>query len=138
MAPSSSVIIRPLAPMVAAMARYAEQLYQPPKTTIRGIRQDAFYSPLNPVAPFGPPGTEPRGQIFFPGQNLNWVPRFDAVYSAAQLKSLATYPLARICIENVKDAIVKASWEIQAKPKAGESRKQAQKRSAGDEVILKL
>jgi hypothetical protein len=137
-APSTSLMVRPIAAVTAATARYMGQLYAPPKDSIRGINPDAFYSPLQPVAPFGPPGTQPRGLQYLPGQNLNWVPRFDAEYSSAQLKELAMYPVARIAIENVKDALCKASWTFQLKPKPGETKKELATRMKGDETILKL
>jgi hypothetical protein len=137
-ATSSNIIVRPINATVAAMNRYSQFLYQPPKETIRGIKPDAFYSPLNPVAPMGPAGVEPRGFQYWSGQNLLWTPRADAVYSAAQLKTLATYPLARICIENVKDVVCRAGWAIQAIPEPGETKKQVEARTKGDEVILKL
>lgn len=137
MAPSSAIVVKPLAGFVQALSRLGE-LYQAPKDTIRGITPDAWMSPLQPIRPLGPPGTEPRGFQYYAGQNLIWTPRADAVFTAAQLKQLATYPLARVCVENVKDVLCKMTWEIQAKPKPGESRKQAAERTKGDANIAKL
>jgi len=102
MANSTSLVIRPLGQLVAALSHYGQQLYQPPKDTIRGVEPDTWYSPLQPVKPIGPAGIEPRGFQYYAGQNLLWTPRADAEYSAADLKQMATYPLARIAIENVK------------------------------------
>ncbi len=138
MANGTSITIRPLGPLIAALSRYGQQLYQPPKDTIRGVEPDTWYSPLQPVKPIGPPGVEPRAFQYWAGQNLLWTPRADAEYSAADLKQLATYPLARIAIENVKDELCKASWQIQPRPEPGESRKAATKRGVNDANLFKL
>lgn len=120
------------------LTQFGQRLFQPPSNTIRGVDADAFYSPLQPTTPIAPVGTEPRGFQYWAGQNLWWTPRPDAEYSAAQLKELATYPLARICISNVKDAICRIPWEIQLKPKPGESKKQLKDRAKGRQDIIKL
>lgn len=136
--PENKLTIRPLGALVAALDRYSQELYKPPEDTIRGVDQDAFMSPLQPVKPMGPPGTEPRGFQYWSGQNMLWTPRPDAEYSASYLKYLATYPLARIAIENVKESMIKASWEIQPRPQPGESRRAAAKRGLGDDTLLKI
>lgn len=134
----TDIIVRPMGPLVAALSRYSQQLFQPPRDTIRGIEPDTWYSPLQPVKPIAPEGVEPRGFQYWAGQNLLWTPRADAELSAADLKQLAAYPLARIAIENVKDAMTKASWEVQPRPEPGESRKAARKRGAGDKGLVKV
>ena len=138
MANSTSLVIRPLGQLVAALSHYGQQLYQPPKDTIRGVEPDTWYSPLQPVKPIGPAGIEPRGFQYYAGQNLLWTPRADAEYSAADLKQMATYPLARIAIENVKDSMCMANWQIQPKPEPGERPKAAMKRGIGDKNLVKL
>lgn len=138
MAGTNSLQIRPIQGLAAQLAQYGQNLFNPPSNTIRNIEPSGWYSPLQPVEPMGPKDIEPRGFQYWWGQNLTWTPRFDAEYSAAQLRSLMTYPLARICAENVKDTICKASWEIQPRPKPGEPRKAAAKRGIGDEQLLKL
>ncbi len=135
---TEKLTIRPIGQMVAALSRYGQQLYQPPSETIRGVEPDTWYSPLQPIKPIGPAGVEPRGFQYWAGQNLLWTPRSDAPLSAADLKTLACYPLARVAIENVKDSMIKASWQIQPRPEQGESRKAAYKRGMGDAKLLAL
>lgn len=113
-------------------------LYRRPPTTIAGIDQDTWYSPDQPVTPFGNQGTEPRQFQTWSGQNLIYTPRSDAEFTAADLKSLATYPLARICIENVKDTVTRAPWEVQMRPHPNETRKEVAERSKGDGNLVKL
>src|SRR6266699_1735232 len=130
----TGLVIRPITQIVAALTA----LYARPAETIRGIDQDSLYSPLQPIVPQGPVGAEPRAFQYWPGQNLTWTPRPDAEYSAADLKALASYPLARICIENVKDTVTRAPWEIQPRTKPGETRKDVAARAKGDENLIKL
>ena len=129
---STGLTIRPLGQMVAALNRYGQNLFQPPNDSIRGIDPQQWPTPLQPVKPMAPEGTEPKGFQFWEGQNLLWTPRADAEYSAATLKQLATYPLARICIENTKDSLCKIPWEIQLRNQPGETKKQTAKRAEGD------
>lgn len=132
----TGLVIKPIASIVSSL----QSLYQRPPETIRGLDLDTWYSPLQPVQPFAPPGSgiEPRGFQMWSGQNLIWTPRADAEYSAADLKALATYPLARICIENVKDTVSRAPWEIQARVKPGETRLERINRSKGDKDLIAL
>ena len=134
----NGITIRPLGALVQAFRQYGQQLFQPPKDTIENIDPNAWFSPLQPIAPIAPEGVEPRGFQYWAGQNLLWTPRADAEYSASDLKELSRYPLARIAIENVKDSLCKASWQIQIRPEQGESRKAATKRGLGDKDLLAL
>jgi len=68
------------------------------------------------------------------GQNLAYTPRADATYSAYMLKSLAVYPLARICIENVKDQLCRIPWEIQLRPQSGETKSEHKLRIKNDAI----
>ena len=129
------LVIKPVAQLLNVMN---QGLYRPPNDEIRGIDLGIWPSPLQPVKPMGPPGSEPKAFQFFEGQNLLYTPRPDSFYTAAQLKQLATFPLASICISNVKDTLSRAPWEIQVKLKPGETRKEAARRAKGDENILKL
>lgn len=134
----TGLVIKPIGNMVQALSRFGQSLYKPPPDTIRGIDSADWYSPLQPIIPFAPEGSEPKGFQYWSGQNLIWTPRADSAYTAADLKGLATYPLARICIENVKDAVTRCSWEIQLRAKPGETRRDTAGRARGDDNLLKL
>jgi 2'-5' RNA ligase len=135
-------IVRNIAPLANAVAngarRMANGLFRPPPSTIAGVDSRNWPSALQPIQPMGPPGSQPLGMNFFYGQNLVYTPRPDAEYTAAQLKTLSQYPLARICIENVKDTICYLPWRIQLKPVAGEMHTDRAKRAMRDKNIGRL
>lgn len=106
--------------------------------SIASIPASAWPNPLQPVKPFGPPGSKPLGFPFFEGQNLNFTARPDAEYTSSELRSLSTYPLARICIENVKDIVCQTKWTMGLKAIPGETQKERAKRQKGDENIINL
>jgi 2'-5' RNA ligase superfamily len=130
----SGLVIRPVSQFLSGV----RSLYQKPPESISGISLEGWFSPFQPVQPYAPPGTEPRSFQTWSGQNLIFTPRADAEMSAADLKALASYPLARICIENVKDAVSRAPWEIQLRPQPRETRQEVANRAKGDEILLKL
>lgn len=131
----SGLVIRPVSQFLSGV----RSLYQKPPNTIAGINQETgWFSPFQPVQPYGPPGTEPRGFQTWAGQNLIFTPRVDAEFTAADLKTLATYPLARICIENVKDTVTRAPWEIQLRARPNETRQEVANRAKDDEILIKL
>lgn len=105
---------------------------------IRGIPANAWPNPLQPVAPIGPPNSSPLNFPFWTGQNLTYTPRPDAEYTAAELRSLATYPLARILIENVKDIVSSIPWQIGLKAIPGETQKDRAQRQKNDDNIVLL
>jgi|HubBroStandDraft_6_1064221.scaffolds.fasta_scaffold07177_7 hypothetical protein len=125
MASRTSLVIKPVASLLSGI----RSLYQRPQDTITGIDPQSWGSPLQPVQPWGPPKAEPRAFQTWEGQNLIFTPRSDSEYSAADLKALATYPLARICVENVKDTVSRAPWEIQMRARPQESRSSVQRRA---------
>lgn len=131
---ASGLIIKPIGQFVTALS----QLYQKPSDDIRGIDVADYGSPLQPVKPVAPAGAEPRGFEWMWGQNLNFTPRSDAEYSAADLKRLAAYPLARICIENVKDQLSKIPIEIRLKELPGEKKKELAERTKADTKLEAL
>ncbi|SRR6266550_6678346 len=131
----TGLVIRPVAQLVQGL----RSLYQKPADTIRGIDPDNWGSPFQPIKPLGGPGSEPRQFQTWSGQNMIFTPRADAEFSAADLKALATYPLARICIENVKDTVTRAPWEIQLRANPMESRKDvAQRAKDNKDDLIKL
>lgn len=136
--PIFSPIIKPLGPLVSALNAARNILYRPPQSQITGINQDLWPNPLQPVQPMGPVGGEPLSWQFEWGRNLIFTPRDDAEYSFAELRKLATYPLARVCIENNKDIITRMPCRIQLKPKSGETSKERAQRGKHDKNLLYL
>jgi phage portal protein BeeE len=121
----STATIKPLGPIAAAITR----------TTIRGVDSSSWFGPLQPVSPVAPKGTQPRLNQYQPGQNLTYTPRADRFYKAEELRALAAYPLARMCIENVKDMICRMPITARLKRQAGESGADHKKRSETDKVL---
>src|ERR1700743_2083995 len=113
---STGLTIKPLGALAAGLAQLRNGPYQAPSNRFRGVDPSKWPSPLQPINTIAPEGAQPLAFPLFPGQNLTYTPRFDAEYSAADLKRLATYPLARIIIENVKDSVSRIPWEIQISP----------------------
>lgn len=138
MPPTYSPLIRPMGPVVQAFNRLKQSLYSPPQTTIQGVTDNLWPNPLQPVQPMAPVGAEPLGWQMNWGRNLIFTPREDAEYSAAQLRRLSKYILARICIENTKDILTQIPYKVQLKGKPGETSKQRVRRGQGDENLLKL
>jgi len=138
MAPNNSIVIRPMTGAAAVLDRLTQPLYEAPETEIRGLDPAQWASPLQPIKPIGGPNAEPQAFQLWAGQNLIYTPRPDADLSAADLKAFASYPLARLCIENIKDIVCEAPWEIQLKSQPGETKAQAAKRAKGNEDLLKL
>ncbi len=134
MSRGSSATIKPLGPLASAITN----LFQPPRYTIRGVETTDWFGPLQPVAPIAPRGTEPRSHQYNPGQNLTYTPRADQVYSAADLRDLAAYPLARMCIENVCDMICRMPITARLKREVGESGASHKKRTKDDKTLPKL
>jgi hypothetical protein len=125
MASRTGLVIKPIQSLVSGI----RSLYQRPPNTISDIDTQSWGSPFQPVVPWGPPKAEPRAFQTWEGQNLIFTPRSDAEYSAADLKALASYPLARICVENVKDTVTRAPWEIQMRARPNETRASVQQRA---------
>ena len=98
---------------LSGIASSITSLGKPSTPTIRGVETSDLFGPLQPFLPIAPPGTEARGFQYWPGQNLVTPPRPDAELNAARLKLLSQYPVARICIENVKDVITDMPRQVQ-------------------------
>src|SRR5580693_4276557 len=104
--PNFGLQIRNIGAAAQAWVRGLQQrLYQAPGQTIDGIKPGNWPSAGQPVTPMAQPDAEPLAIYLQMAQNLLFQARPDGIYTAADLKSLSMYPLARLCIENVKDVI---------------------------------
>lgn len=121
MAPANTAAGKPLGGLARAYSSLRNRLYAPPTLTISGVSPQAWPNPLQGVQPVGPKGSKPLGFSFWEGVNQQITPRPDDALSFASLRDLATYPLARICIENVKDVLCTMPWKVQLKRVPGES-----------------
>lgn len=129
---------KPLGGIARAFAAMRGRLYQAPGATISTVDPQAWPSPLQPVQPTGPKGSQPLAYSYWNGINQEISPRADSPLSFSQLRDLATYPLARICIENVKDIVTSTPWKIQLKRIAGEPIADWKARQQKDNVVTKL
>jgi hypothetical protein len=131
----NSAQIKPLGAIAQAITQLTGRLYNPPSTRISNISDSAWPNPLQPVQPIGPKGSEPLSWAFWQGQNLTYTPRATLQYSAVQLRALSMYPLARACIQNIKDQVCGMPWRIQLIRMPGESERDHKKRGEGDDQI---
>lgn len=138
MSPLPAPFFRPLGPISSAVRSLRNSLFTPPQTTIEGISDSLWPNPLQPVQPFQPVGGEPLRYPLNWGQNLIFTQRTDARYDSAQLRDLARYIIARICIDNTKDILAKMPWRVQPKAQPNENRKDRAKRAKKDPNIGKL
>lgn len=127
--------------IAAAITRLANRAYDAPGS-IAGVDISNYPTASQPLRPIGPPGSKPLAFPYYYGQNLNNTPRSDAVYTAADLRALSMYPLARVCIDNTKDVLGQIPWQIQLKQRPGEKlgdvQSRRKKHRSGDEIVLKL
>ncbi len=98
----------------------------------------SYFGPGIVIPPMAPEGTEARGWNYWPFFNQNILPRPDAQYTFQELRALALYPLARICIENCKDIIAAKPRQIRIKKQHGETNKDVDKRGQGDKTLKML
>lgn len=129
-----SATIRPL----QAPASPLISLFTPPRSTIRGVETTDWFGPLQPVKPFAPQGTEPRSFQYNPGQNLVYTPRADRVYKAEDLRRLARYPLAQMCISNVCDMVCRMPITVRLKRLADEKASDHKARTKNDKLLPRL
>jgi hypothetical protein len=129
---------KPLGAFSRAIAAIRGRLYQPPQSTIDGVNQQAFPSALQPVQPTAPAGSQPLAFSFWQGINQEITPRADTPLTFGDLRQLGTYPLARICIENVKDILCTLPWKIQLKRNTGEPVAEWKNRAKTDKTIPML
>ena len=128
--------------IASAISRMGQRLYSPPPNAIAGIDASNWPTANQPVAPLGPPGSQPLQIPFWFGQNLNYNPRPDATYTAADLKALSQYFLARICIDNTKDVLGQIPWNITLRQMPGETlgdvKSRRRQKMKGDEAVTRL
>jgi hypothetical protein len=129
---------KPLGAMARAFSAIRGRLYNAPQATIDGVNPTNWPSALNPVLPTSPKGSQPHAFSFWNGLNLEITPRADLPLNFAALRDLATYPLARICIENIKDILCTLPWKIQLKREVGEAIGDWKKRQESDKTIPTL
>lgn len=133
------VRIRQLGQLVQGLS---QSLYQPPGNTIPNVSPANWPSASQPVHPLGNPGSQPLGMPIQFGQNQTYTPRPDAEYTFDDLRRMSCYPLARICIENVKDQLCQLGWRIELAPLPGESPQDTKDRrktsEKGDNFILRM
>ena len=111
----SDALRRPLPPSV--FARLADAT----RYVITGVSPDAWFGPLQPLAPMAPPEVKGRQWDYPFGANLNYIPRAEDGVSFAELRGLAdALPLLRAVIETRKDQIAAQSYAIRARAR-GES-----------------
>ncbi len=118
--------IRDVSQLALAMTRFGRPQAGP--ETIAGVDARNWPSAMQPVDPIGPPGSQSLAWPFMTGQNLMFTPRAGEECSAADLRTLAKYPLARVCLENVKDQICQLEWRIQLRKQPGETPAAADRR----------
>jgi len=131
---AGTLTIKPVGHLLSTL----RQLYQAPPDAIRGIDQSGWFGPMQPVRPIAPAGVQPRAWQYHPGQNLDYTPRSSEKLTADDLRELATYPLARIIIENVKDQICRREWVVRIRPIPGETNRDRLKRERGDDTIARV
>lgn len=135
MAQANQAAGKPLGAMARAFAAMRGQYTTNNGTmTVVGASTQTWPSALQPVQPIAPKGSKPLAFSYWQGVNQSITPRLDAPLSFAELRDLAGYPLARICIENVKDVICSMKWKIQLKRTQGESTKDWKARQQKDKI----
>ncbi len=98
-----------------------------------------WMSPLAPLSPTVPIGTQTRIVDFPVGYNIAWVPRTYEGIGFDQLRAMADNDyIARACIETVKDQLSKVTWRIGLKPKDDIPHVKAKKDSDDDPRVKKL
>jgi hypothetical protein len=101
---------------------------QPPPTVSDVTIDRNWFSPFQPVTPFGPPWVGyPRAYDYPVGQNINFIPGRIQVFS--MLRTMAQgWGLLRAVIETRKDQLMRIPWIIRTKEQA-ERQKSTEKTS---------
>lgn len=114
-----------------------------PRTTLlpAGIqeRYAEWMSPLAPMQPTSPLGTDARRIDFPVGYNYTWVPRSYDGISFEQLRNMAESDyIVRACIETVKDQMGKLAWRVGLKPSTDQTLNQAKRNSDKDSDVQEV
>lgn len=104
---------------INAGSKYApENQPAPPPNTITDVDLSRnWFSPFQPITPFGPPYvTYPREWDYPVGANLDYIPA--RIQLMQQLRGMSeTWGVLRTVIETRKDQLLRQPWEIQVKGK---------------------
>jgi hypothetical protein len=103
-------------------SKYTDERPDQPQPSIDDIDMGSnWYSPFQPLYPFGPPYiTRPREWDFPVGYNLNYIPR--RIETMSMLRGMArTWGVLATIIATRQDQLLRIPWTIQRrdKPKAG-------------------
>src|SRR5258708_2953171 len=129
---------KPLGGLARALAALRGRLYTGADQTIAGVNPQAWPTAGQPIPGTAPKGSQPTNWGFWNNFNQDITPRSDSALTFSDLRNLASYPLARICIENVKDVLTSTPWKIQLKQNPGESTKDWKARQKNDKVAQQL
>lgn len=122
-APRGAAARRPATSTPAAMgiqaetppSKYNEMVGAPNPVIIRDVDPDNWFSPFQPIAPFGPPTVRyPRAFDYQTGINLDYAPARFALYDQLQVMS-RSWGLLRTVIETRKDQLMRIPWAFQVK-----------------------
>lgn len=102
-----------------------------------------WFTPLQPIGPFAPPGTVPRQFAYLPGTNILWQPKSGepgpSGVTFETLRLLAdSWDILRLFIETRKDQMFRIPWTFRCKRQPGESEEQFKKRNAKDKGLTAL
>jgi hypothetical protein len=104
-----------LADSTPSPSRYNELAGPQPPPVIRDIDPGNWYSPFQPIAPFGPPSVRyPRAWDYRTGINLDYAPERFAMFEQLQLMS-RSWGVLRTVIETRKDQIMRMPWAFQVR-----------------------
>lgn len=96
-------------------SRYNELAGPPPPAVIADIDPANWYSPFQPIAPFGPPGVRyPRTFDYRTGINLDYAPAIFQKFEQLQVMS-RSWGLLRSVIETRKDQLMRLPWAFQVR-----------------------
>ena len=115
------------------------------RPTTQNIRIDdvtsGWFTPLQPMPPFAPPGTTPRQFAYLPGANILWQPKTGEAEGVPGitydvLRMFAdSWDILRLVIETAKDRIMRVPWTVHVRREEGESTKDFEHRNKEDKLL---